>query len=208
MKGSLYTLFYAAALGAVCALLLSGAGWATAERIEKNARAEEVRNILGVLDVPTEVGASARRLVEIFEENVRKETHGEASLYVYRDGAGAVAAVAVTLGGPGLWGPIEGFLALEPDMRTIRGVTFHKQEETPGLGGEIASEEFRDRFRGKSIRDADGAGGFTIAPGAGALPSGVDAITGATMTCEKVEAILTAAIESLAPVGALSDEER
>ena len=64
--------------------------------------------------------------------------------------------MAVPFSGSGVWGPIEGVLALEPDMQTIRGVRFYKQEETPGLGGEIASDWFQAQFKGKTLVSAAG----------------------------------------------------
>ena len=97
-----------------------------------------------------------------------------------------------------MWGPIRGFLALEADMRTIRGVTFHEQEETPGLGGEIASVWFQEQFKGKVIELPDGERGIHIRRGGGASgPNEVDAITGATMTSKKVEVMLNAVIERI-----------
>ncbi len=142
MKGRVYTVFYAVCLGAVCAGLLSGAGKVTRSRIEANERAEEVRNILDVIVVAYEHRAGAEELLRVFSDTVRKGSHGDLRFYARIEG-GQTTTVAFALKGQGLWGPIEGFLALEPDLKTVRGLTFHKQEETPGLGGEIASEWFR-----------------------------------------------------------------
>ena len=44
-----------------------------------------------------------------------------------------IKAIAVIFKGAGLWGPIEGVIAFEPDLKTIRGIRFYSQEETPGL---------------------------------------------------------------------------
>jgi Na+-transporting NADH:ubiquinone oxidoreductase subunit C len=83
-------------------------------------------------------------------------------------------------------------------MRTIRGITFYEQEETPGLGGEIDSESFRKQFEGKKIVDETGRAGIVISGGGQKhAVNEVDAITGATMTCEKVEAILNTVIERI-----------
>ncbi len=190
MKGSLYTVSYAASLGIVCAGLLTGVGGFTRPYRVANEQAEKVRNILAVLEIPHDSGAGARELVGVFERTVREGTHEDLHFYVYvKDGKLTTAAFAFK--GQGLWGPIEGFLALEPELATVRGVTFHKQEETPGLGGEIGSEWFREQFRGKSIGEV-GAPGIRIKKGGGASgPSEVDAITGATMTCVKVEKMLS-----------------
>lgn len=39
--------------------------------------------------------------------------------------------------GSGLWSTLYGFLALDADGTTIRGLTFYNHGETPGLGGEV-----------------------------------------------------------------------
>ena len=201
MKDSSYTIFYAAVMGGVCALLLTGVGRFAAPYREANAKADEVRSILNVLQVPFDLESSSKELVKIFEGNVRIEERGDLTLYLYV-GPGVeekVRAVAVPFAGTGLWGPVEGFLALEPDMKTILSVTFHKQEETPGLGGEIASSRFRDQFEGKSIIGADGEPGIRMRRGGEALASNeVHAITGATMTSDRVERMLNAVIHQIA----------
>lgn len=197
MKESLHTLAYAGILGIVCALLLTGAGWFAAPYRHANEEADRVRNILGVLGVPFQEGAPSQELVAAYGLNVNEEERGELTLYFYadREAEGGFRAVAAPFAGQGLWGPIRGFLALEPDMRTIRAVTFYDQEETPGLGGEIGSAWFQDQFKGKSIEDAEGNPGLRIVGGGGASAQNeVDAITGATMTCGKVEEMLNATI--------------
>lgn len=204
VKGNLYTLSYAAVIGLVCASLLTGAGWFTKPYREANAKAEEVRNILDVLGVPYGADASSSDLLEMFKNNVRLDADsGDIDLYVYGD-----SAVAVRFSGPGLWGPIKGFLSLRPDMRTIRGITFYEQEETPGLGGEIGSDWFRGQFVGKRIVDEAGRPGIRIVRSRKATKANeVDAITGATMTSEKVEAMLNATIELIVSKERIGDGE-
>jgi len=198
VKGSLYTLAYAAVLGTVCALLLTAASIATAPYREANAKAEEISNILTVLKIPFEDSTSSEKLLEIFKNNVREEVLAEETLYIYSSAQGQVEAIAVRFSGRGLWGPIKGFLALESDRRTIRGVTFYEQEETPGLGGEIVSSWFRQQFIGKSIIDKTGSPGIIIQSISGETSRNqVHAITGATMTCEKVQAMLNKVITKI-----------
>lgn len=200
MKGSFYTLGYAAGLGAVCALLLTATASFTQPYKDANAKAEEVLNILTALKVSFQADASPEQLLEIFNTNVHEQNRGGRVIYVYSSpqAKDQTQAVVVQFSGPGLWGPIKGFLAMEQDMRTIRGVTFYEQEETPGLGGEIASSWFRKQFEGKSVVDEAGKVGIIIQRGKKeAARNKVDAITGATMTCDKVEVMLNAAIKDI-----------
>ncbi len=200
MKGSVYTLCYAAGLGAVCALLLTAGASFTHPYKAANTKAEEFLNILAVLEVPFEDDASPKQLVEIFNTNVREEKRGGITFYEYSapQAKRQTQAIAVQFSGSGLWGPIKGFLSLEPDMTTIRGITFYEQEETPGLGGEIGSSWFREQFTGKSITDETGKAGIIIRGGGEKTARNeVDAITGATMTCDKVEEILNKVVKTI-----------
>lgn len=194
MKRSVYTLIYAAVLGSACALLLTGAAEFTKDARKANAEAEEALNILLALKVPLPDNITSKQVVEIRNKNIRGE---ERYVYSPPDANGAVLAVAVRFAGPGLWGPIKGFLALKPDMKTIVGITFYEQEETPGLGGEITSEKFRGQFEGKSIVGPDGTPGIIISVGGEDAPNKVDGISGATMTCDKVQAMLNEAIKNI-----------
>lgn len=196
MKGNVYTLFYAAVLGTVCAMVLTFAASFTAPYKKANAEAEEVKNILLALNISTPESASSEELLKIYKENVQEQKRGSIAIYAYSppDKAGSIA---MRFTGPGLWGPIKGFLALDPKITKIQGITFYEQEETPGLGGEISTPSFRNKFAGLSIRDAAGNPGIIIKNGGEAAPNKVDGISGATMTCDKVQQMLNEAIESI-----------
>ena len=199
MKGNAYTIGFAAVLGSACALLLTAAASFTKPYKEANMEAEEALNILLALKVPLPDDVSSKQVVEVRDENVKERKRGDLTIYAYSppDAGGKDRGIAMRFAGPGLWGPIKGFLALEPDMRTIRGITFYEQEETPGLGGEIAAQWFLDQFVGKSILDAAGVPGIVISSAGEPAENKVDGISGATMTCDKVQAMLNEAIKSI-----------
>lgn len=199
MKGNAYTIGFAAVLGSACALLLTAAASFTAPYKQANAEAEEALNILLALKVPLSEGASSAEVVKAKGENVKEKKLGDLTAYVYSpsEANGKVLATAMRFAGPGLWGPVKGFLALEPDMKTIRGITFYEQEETPGLGGEISAKWFQDQFVGKSIVDQSGSPGIIISSAGEPGPNKVDGISGATMTCDKVQAMLNEAIKRI-----------
>ena len=198
MKDSMYTLLYATILGGTCALVLTAAAQWTEPYRRRNEEAEKNRHILGVLSVPFEEEATAEELVTIFKANVRSGELGGLTTYEYlADGpSGKPRAIAVPFTGQGLWGPIKGLLALEPDLETICGITFYEQEETPGLGGEITSDWFRKRFIEKRIHAA-GAPGIRIVRSGASGVNEIDGITGATMTCNKVQAMLNVTIKQV-----------
>ena len=197
MKDSLHTLLYAVVLGLICATALTSVNHLTAGRKQANAKAEEIRNILGVLGIRFDSGASSEELVKIFAENIHVENQGGLVTYTYRSSEGNSNVQAVAFAGPGLWGSIKGFLALDVDKEIIVGITFYEQEETPGLGGEISSQSFRRQFEGKTIRDIAGKPGIRIRRDGAIGFNEVDAITGATMTCDKVETMLNVVIRRI-----------
>ena len=57
------------------------------------------------------------------------------------------------ISGKGLWSTIYGYLALADDAATVKGVTFYKHGETPGLGGECENPAWCATWQGKSILD-------------------------------------------------------
>jgi Na+-transporting NADH:ubiquinone oxidoreductase subunit C len=192
-RGSLYTLVYAAVLGLVCALMLAAVDSFTAERKSANARAEEVRNILSVLSVDVPSTASAEDLLATFNAEVTVTERGGLTFYSY-DHPQKGHLIAVRFSGPGLWGPVEGFICFEADMRTISAVSFYKHEETPGLGGEISSPAFTRQFQGLSAVGPDGKPGIAVVGHGAKAPNEVDAISGATMTSDKVQQMLNRVI--------------
>ena len=69
----------------------------------------------------------------------------------YVEKAGAITAYILPISGKGLWSTIYGYLALESDTITVKGITFYQHGETPGLGGEIEKEWFTNNYVGKKI---------------------------------------------------------
>jgi len=197
MKGNVYTLFYAAVLGTACAMVLTFAASFTAPYKKANAEAEEVKNTLLALNVSIPDKASSEQLLEIYKKNVQEQKRGDITTYVYTPSGNNDGSIAMRFAGPGLWGPIKGFLALDPKITKIQGITFYEQEETPGLGGEIVKSSFRDKFVGLMIRDEAGNPGIIIKSGGEAAANKVDGISGATMTCDKVQEMLNEAIRSI-----------
>jgi Na+-transporting NADH:ubiquinone oxidoreductase subunit C len=204
MRQNIYTICFSIIMGLVCASLLTAAADFTQQKQTVNKQAEEIRNILAVLKIPFDAESNPAELIKIFEANVTEQSVGESeplTLYAYKPaGSESINAAAVKFAGPGLWGPVKGFLALEPDYKTIRGVTFYEQEETPGLGGEIVTEDFRSRFEGKRIVDQKSNWGIDITASGGehSAENQIAGISGATMTCDKVEEMINKIIEVLA----------
>ena len=65
------------------------------------------------------------------------------------DGSGEIVKRIFPMYGRGLWSTMYGLLALDKDMRTIKGFTFYKHEETPGLGGEVDNPKWKGQWKDK-----------------------------------------------------------
>jgi Na+-transporting NADH:ubiquinone oxidoreductase subunit C len=202
MKDNTRIIGFTVVLAVICSLLLAGSTLFTAPYRQANERAEEVRTFLSVLGAPVEGLSNSRELLALFNRAVRVKSLGPLTLYEYFPESGSSdkpAALAVPFTGMGLWGPIKGVLALEPDLRTIKAISFYQQEETPGLGGEIGADWFRRQFQNKRIVSAEGKAGFRVLkPGSQAGPTEVDGISGATMTSQRVELMLDNLAKSIA----------
>lgn len=127
-------------------------------------------------------------------------------LYICKEGENLYATI-IPLSSRGLWGKINGYLALEKDGATIIGFSVTRHAETPGLGGEIESAWFRHQFKGKKIVDLKNEFvSVSIAKGVAkdqvsneALPNYVDGISGATLTGKYLSQGLKQTLEQFEP---------
>jgi Na+-transporting NADH:ubiquinone oxidoreductase subunit C len=108
---------------------------------------------------------------------------------------GRLECVILPVHGKGLWGTLYGFLALEPDLDTVRGLQFHEHVETPGLGGEVDNPRWRALWPGKKVYDASGIVRLGVIKGevqAGQPDAEhqVDGLSGATITSRGVTGLI------------------
>ena len=113
----------------------------------------------------------------------------------------ATSGVVVPLYGAGLWGPIWGYIALDADMDTVKGVVFDHAGETPGLGAEITTPKHQALYPGKTIYEGDALVGVTLKKGGAdkSNPHQVDAITGGTKTSDGVSAMIANSLNYYKP---------
>jgi Na+-transporting NADH:ubiquinone oxidoreductase subunit C len=112
---------------------------------------------------------------------------------VWKDGK--VDRVVLPIRGAGMWSMIYGYIALESDFSTIAGVKFYEQNETPGLGDQIATGHWQAKWIGKRLYGDHEDLLFRVAEGpvkedASGAEYQVDALTGATITANAVTALV------------------
>lgn len=140
------------------------------------------------------------------QDNLKQENKniasGNPSLPVYvfeKDGA---EINVIPCYGAGLWGPIWGYIAFDADCDQIVGAYFDHESETPGLGAKIKDEAwFREQFKGKKVDFDNPEKVFGIIKGGAPKEdlTKVDAITGATMTCNGLDAALNTWFKAYLP---------
>jgi Na+-transporting NADH:ubiquinone oxidoreductase subunit C len=116
-------------------------------------------------------------------------------VYFLKDGEGGFSKVILPIYGKGLWSTMYGYLALEKDLKTVAGITFYKDGETPGLGGEINNPNWQKSWVGKVAREKiDGELQPVIDVVKGGVKEGspgaeheIDALSGATITSNGVQ---------------------
>lgn len=219
-QSNLYIILFAAGLTIVCGGLLAWAAQGLKESQDKNIAQERKQNILSTaMDL-----SEGDNIDQIYEERVDafvvdydgnvkegvkpedvnltaeyKKPARERLLPIYEiksaSDPGKVESVVFPLYGFGLWNDIWGFVALESDFNTIRGVNFQHKGETPGLGARIAeSDDIPPRYEGKKVFDGDVLVSVTMMKGEGNDysndPHKVDGMSGATLTAKGVNNML------------------
>ena len=122
-------------------------------------------------------------------------------VWVYEDGGKKYYVISVY--GKGLWDKIWGCVAFEGDMQTIAGASFDHKGETPGLGAEIKdSQAWYSKFIGRKTLNAEGevAGVVVRKGGAKDKDFEVDAISGATITCDGVTEMMVRGVSDYQPI--------
>lgn len=230
-----YTFGFATALCAALALAVASASMGLRPIQQVNERRDLQEKILGALGLPEDgsIDLQGEAIDTMYAERVEvivvddegsvlsdktlsdvlverkeaKEQGREAHfhpVYLRKDGE-SVGAYAIEMAGKGLWGPVSGYLAIQPDGETVLGATFFAPKETPGLGYEITADHFTSQWVGKKIYGDGGARPIRVVKGAAELACAdaveycVDGVSGATLTSNGVDRMVADAIETYNP---------
>jgi Na+-transporting NADH:ubiquinone oxidoreductase subunit C len=105
-----------------------------------------------------------------------------------------VDQIIIAVEGLGMWGTIYGFLSLDRDANTVRGLTYYDQKETPGLGGEIGNPAWLKLWEGRKGYDDKWHARITVIKGQAGPPDTdplrVDGLSGATITGNAVTRLM------------------
>jgi Na+-transporting NADH:ubiquinone oxidoreductase subunit C len=116
------------------------------------------------------------------------------TVYQVKGADGGVEQLVLPIEGMGMWGTVYGFLALDRDGRTVRGLTFYEQKETPGLGGEISNPKWQALWVGRKAYDANWVPQLAVIKGQAGPPEKdphrVDGLSGATITSNGITRVV------------------
>lgn len=173
-------------------VLVFGIFWATAlvavdtitgPRIEKYLLEKKRKKVLEALVIPYE----ADTVEQVFTSNVTSDEIDGKTIYTAQDGS-----IAFEFSGPGSQGPMSGVIALSPEKDALKGIAIITQSETPGLGSRVLAPDNLKNFQGKKVVPEL----EIVAAGTASADNEVDAITGATLTCNALENIVNVNVKA------------
>ena len=102
-----------------------------------------------------------------------------------------IEQVVLPIYGKGLWSTLYGFIAMDTDGTTVRGITFYEHAETPGLGGEVDNNSWKALWKGKKVFDDSGQMEIEVVKGPAPTDGPkadyqIDGLSGATITSRGV----------------------
>ena len=153
----------------------------------------DINNILRIPDLDT-VENNQTGEVKYYNNNIEY-------LPVYEDNIKKV--IVIPISGKGLWSTLFGYFAIDSDnYSTVKGITFYKHKETPGLGGEVSKKWFQSNFIGKEIYENNILNSVKVAKAGYADKNSlyeVDGISGATITSYGVTELLKRDLDRYEP---------
>ena len=157
---------------------------------DANVALDQKKQILYSLNIRNLDNATAEadyNKMLVSEKNVKNGT-------IYTFNVDSQIKYVFSVKGMGLWGGINGFIAVDADKSTVFGAYFNHESETAGLGAEIKdNRKWQEQFRGKELftkgnRDAIA---LSVQKKVTDSKTQVDAVTGATLTSNGVAAMMT-----------------
>lgn len=215
-NSNVYTIIYASVMVIIVAFVLAFVSSSLKETQDMNVRLDTKKQILSSINLrdSKDVAADYTKivkdnlmqedgtLVEVSAEDFSSEYNTQIldkKYHVFVCTLGDETKYIFPVYGAGLWGPIWGYVALNSDKKSVYGVYFGNEGETPGLGAEISTLPFQKRFDKKQVMK-DGQVAIGVQKNA---PQGdayvVDGVSGGTITSKGVNSMLKACLSNYLP---------
>jgi len=221
-----YTFIFAIAMVVIVAVTLSFTSTTLSPLQKENVRKEKMQSILSTVGIETDrenaetlfnkhitqqitldYEGEEKEDVDAFEVDLAKELSKpieEQSFPIYLANYDNSDYYIAPMRGNGLWDAIWGYIALKDDANTIKGVIFDHKGETAGLGVEITTDWFQQRFVDEKIFDNNGElVGVSVVKGYSGGndkdDNKVDSISGATITGDGVTEMIEKRLKNYLP---------
>lgn len=198
-----YTMIYASVLVVIVAFLLAFVSSSLKDKQNSNVQLDTKKQILSALNVTYQDAEQAygqyiqsdmllkdgdlKPYEGAFVTSFEKDAKDNGNYHVFVASVDGQQKYIFPVYGAGLWGSIWGYIALNADKNTVYGTYFSHASETPGLGAEIATDEFQSRFNGKTLMEGGKIALSVVKNGqAKGAQNLVDGISGGTMTSNGV----------------------
>lgn len=178
MKDSFsYPILFMIIVTVVFISILATFNYIMADTISFNQESELRYKILYIFDIVPD-NDDPQEIKKVFDDKIKLTEINNTNVYALIENNQEVA-YAVPINGPGLWGSISGYIGLNKDFTKIIGIEFVTQSETPGLGGRISEDSYKNQFRSIDISEVTNNNYIISSP---QPENNVDAIAGATQT--------------------------
>ena len=117
---------------------------------------------------------------------ILKRRENVAPIYVWYSEEEQIQKVVLPIRGYGLWGTLYGYISLDADLNTVKGIEYYDHKETPGLGGEVDSPVWKSDWNGKKVYNSSGEVILYVTKGPSSEDYEIDGISGATLTSNGV----------------------
>jgi len=201
IKDGLYTIFFMFFITVVFISIISFIYVKTRSKIKLNEQLKLKRAILFAGNIEYD-NSNENDILDKYSKYVKEIEVENADNYfeIYKDGAKSGYVFLVT--GPGLWGKIDTAIGFKQDLKTMTGIEFLKQNETPGLGARITETWFKEQFENK-VAPIEKAVGENKEAGIKEF----NAITGATSSSKAVMKIINKSAKNVKKRYDLMEEE-
>ena len=215
VNSNAYIIIYSVVMVVIVAVLLAVTSLSLQERQQANMLNEQQQQIVKALGENPETSSYSDVVAEaVMLDKSGKVIEGKSDADIFSALGDLTASfeagefpifkakngcVVIPVYGAGLWGPVWGYLALESDMDTVKGIVMDHAGETPGLGAEITTSKVQDMFKGKTIFEGNNLVSVSMRKGGATNNHEVDAISGGTKTCDGVNAMIKSGLEGYLP---------
>ncbi len=191
-NGLLYTVIFTFIVAFFFVFFLALAAGATREQVEINQKLAVQRAVLSALDLLPDDPSG---IAEVYDRRFDSIPAAGDLITTNIDGQDVIVSY---YSGSGLWGTITGILAVDKSLDRIVGFEIISHNETPGLGGRIDEDWFKQQFRNEKISEE----GITVRKGTGSEDTdpenaAVDGITGASLTSASVQTIVNTQLAAM-----------